>query len=188
MAPVLHTARLTLSGHAPDDLDALAAIWSDPAVYAHIGGRAREREDVWLQLLRHIGQWTAFGRGMWVLRDRATGAIFGEAGLMDARRGLEPPVGDHPEAGWILGSAAHGQGLAREAMDAVLGWADAAGIARLGCIIDPANTASVRLAGRLGFRPGGESLYRGRPTLTFTRSAGADGEGPDCFGPGTTTG
>ncbi len=169
MAPTLHTARLTLSGHRPDNLDALAALWAEPAVYAHIGGRARSREEVWLQLLRHIGQWTAFGRGMWVLRETATGRILGEAGLMDTRRGIEPPPVDCPEAGWILGSAAHGHGFGHEAMAAVLGWAGAAGIARTACIIDPANSASIRLAGRLGYVAAGEGLYNGRPTLMFVR-------------------
>ncbi|MDP1028577.1 GNAT family N-acetyltransferase [Sphingomonas sp. KR1UV-12] len=168
-APTLRTARLILSGHRPDDLDALTAIWSDPLVYAHIGGRARDREEVWLRLLRHIGQWTAFGHGMWVLREAETGQIVGEAGLMTSRRTVEPPLPDLPEAGWTLASYAHGRGLAREAMEAVLDWAGHAGVARTGCIIDPDNAASIRLAERLGYRAAGEARYGGRPILTFVR-------------------
>lgn len=169
-APVLHTARLTLSGHAPGDLDALAAIWADPRVYAHIGGQPRSREEVWIQLLRHIGQWAAFGRGMWVLRETASGRLVGEAGLMDARRDIQPPMPDVPEAGWILASAGHGRGFAREAMDAVLAWADGQQIARTACIIDPGNTASIRLADRLGYRPLGQGMQRaGKPILGFVR-------------------
>ncbi len=169
MAPTLHTDRLILSAHHPDDHDALAAIWSDPAVYRHIGGQPHSREEVWRQLLRHVGQWTLFGRGMWVLRDRQDGAVIGELGLMDGRRTMAPPLPDLPEAGWTLGPAAHGRGLAREAMEAILGWADARGIGATVCIIDPANTASIRLSQRLGYVRLGDSLYNGRPVDVFRR-------------------
>jgi RimJ/RimL family protein N-acetyltransferase len=62
-APILTTARLTLTGHAAADLEDCAAMWSDPRVYAMIGGQPRSREDVWIRLLRAIGQWTLFGYG-----------------------------------------------------------------------------------------------------------------------------
>jgi RimJ/RimL family protein N-acetyltransferase len=169
MTPTLRTERLILSGHQPDDLPALAAIWCDPEVYRHIGGQERGREEVWLRMLRHVGQWTLFGRGMWVVRDRETGAVLGEAGLMDGRREMTPPLPEMPEAGWTLASAAHGRGLGREAMTAALAWADAEGHPKSCCIIDPGNAPSIRLAGRLGYVPAGTSQYHGRPVAVMTR-------------------
>ena len=169
MPPILRTERLTLSGHTPDDHDAIAAMWADPRVFHHIGGRARTREEVWTQMLRHIGQWTVFGRGMWVLRDRATGQVMGEAGLMDSRRTIAPPLDDAPEAGWILAGDAQGRGLAHEAMAAILGWTDAAGIAPTQCIIDTGNAPSIRLAARLGYRDDREALYQDKAIRVFRR-------------------
>ncbi len=168
-APTLTTERLILSGHQAEDHPALTAIWGDPAVYRHIGGQPRAAEEVWLRLLRHVGQWTLFGRGMWVLRDRQTGAVLGEAGLMDNRRVTTPMLPDCPEAGWTLGPAAHGRGLAREAMGAILDWADGQGMARTACIIDAANTASIRLAERLGYVRQPDVLYNGRAVQVYRR-------------------
>ncbi|GGB38989.1 N-acetyltransferase [Sphingomonas metalli] len=169
MAPTLRTDRLILSAHRPEDLDSLVAIWSDPAVYRHIGGKPRTREEVWLQLLRHTGQWTLFGRGLWVVRDAATGDLLGEAGLMDTRRDFSFSLPDRPEAAWILGPAAHGRGLAREAMGAVHDWAAAQGMTRTFCIIGAENAASIRLAGRLGYEHEAEGQYHERPTVVMLR-------------------
>ena len=168
LPPTLTTARLTLRGHHPDDLDALAAMWADPAVYAMIGGKPRTREEVWIRLLRSIGQWTAFDYGAWVVCDRTTGAVLGDIGLLESRRAITPAL-TVPEVGWTLVPAAHGQGYAGEAMHAVLGWADRHGIGRTCCIIDPGNVASIRLAERLGYGVPVEGVYHDRAILIFYR-------------------
>lgn len=166
-APSLATDRLALVPHHPDHLDALAAIWADPGVYGMIGGVARSREEVWIRLLRSIGQWQAFGYGSWVIRTRDAGVI-GEVGLMEARRAILPPLA-LPEVGWTLAPAAHGRGYAHEALAAALGWAEAHGHARTTCIIDPANEPSLRLAAKVGYRPVRETLYHARPIVVLER-------------------
>ncbi len=166
--PTLTTERLSLRGHHPDDLDALAAMWADPAVYGMIGGKPRSREEVWIRLLRSIGCWTVFGYGAWVVCDRATGAVLGDIGLLESRRAIIPEL-TVPEVDWTLVPAAHGQGYAGEAMRAVLDWADANGIDRTCCIIDPGNAASIRLAEKLGYRAPVEGVYYERPILIFHR-------------------
>lgn len=118
-APTLSTDRLVLDAHRPDDLDALAVLWANPAVYGPIGVAARSREEVWIRLLRHVGTWATFGYGSWVVREAAGGPAIGEIGLIEARRALDPPL-TLPEMGWMLGPAAHGRGLAHEAMTAAL--------------------------------------------------------------------
>jgi len=157
-APTLTTARLTLTGHAATDLEDCAAMWADPRVYTMIGGQPRSREDVWIRLLRAIGQWTLFGYGSWVARD-AAGRLIGELGLMEARRAIEPPIDATPEVGWTLTGAAQGQGYASEALAAILAWTDAR-IPATTCIIDPANAPSIRLAERLGYRLRTQGTYR----------------------------
>jgi RimJ/RimL family protein N-acetyltransferase len=166
--PRLATPRLVLDGHRPDDLDALAAMWADPAVYRGAGGRARPREEVWIRLLRSIGTWAVFGYGSWVVRHRDDGEAIGEVGLIEARREIAPPLA-LPEMGWTLASQAHGRGLAREALDAVLAWCDAGRIARTTCIIDPDNAASLRLAERVSYRVVRDARYHDRPIRVLER-------------------
>ena len=175
-APVLITARLTLTGHAAADLDDCAAMWADPGVYAMIGGQPRSREDVWIRLLRSVGQWTVFGYGAWVVRESATGRFVGDVGLIEARRDIRPRI-DAPETGWALATDAHGKGYAHEAMAAVLAWGDAHAIARTMCIIDPENAASIRLAAKIGYRPLVRGLYHDRPIDLYERMAGGGATG-----------
>lgn len=168
LTPTLTTARLTLRGHHPDDLDALAAMWADPAVYGMIGGKPRPREEVWIRLLRSVGQWSVFGYGAWVVCDRTTGEVLGDIGLLESRRAIVPEL-TVPETGWTLVPTAHGRGFAAEAMRAVLDWADGRGLTRTCCIIDPANTASIRLAEKLGYGAPVEGIYHDRPIRIFHR-------------------
>lgn len=168
-APILRTARLTLTMPDPADLAESAAMWADPAVYAHIGGRAFTREEVWQRLLRYIGHWHALGYGGWTVRETASGRLAGDVTLMDSRRATIPSFEGTPEAGWVLAPWAHGRGFAREALTAMLGWADARNHARTVCIIAPANAPSIKLAGKLGYTPLTEAAYRDAPTLLFER-------------------
>ncbi|WP_322965279.1 GNAT family N-acetyltransferase [Sphingomonas fuzhouensis] len=167
-APTLTTDRLVLRGHHPDDLDALAAMWAEPAVYGMIGGQPRPREEVWIRLLRSVGQWSVFGYGAWVVCDRATGGVLGDIGLLESRRAITPEL-TVPEVGWTLAPAAQGKGYAGEAMRAILDWADGQGITRTCCIIDPANAASIRLAEKLGYAAPVEGTYHDRAILIFHR-------------------
>lgn len=168
LTPILTTDRLTLRGHRPDDLDALTAMWADPAVYGMIGGKPRAREDVWIRMLRSVGCWTVFGYGAWVVCDRTTGQVLGDMGLLESRRAIMPEL-TVPEAGWTLVPAAQGKGYAGEAMRAVLDWADGRGLTRTCCIIDPENSASIRLAEKLGFGAPVEGVYHERPIRIFYR-------------------
>jgi len=171
VGPVLETERLTLRRHGVADLDDVVALWSDPVVTRHIGGKPLGREDAWARLLRYIGHWTVAGHGFWQVRERATDRFVGETGLADFKRDLAIPFDGDPEAGWVLAPWAHGKGYATEAMTAVLGWSDAAGFARTVCIIDPGNVASLRVAAKLGFRELGHADYRGSEVIAFARRA-----------------
>jgi RimJ/RimL family protein N-acetyltransferase len=170
--PTLYTPRLTLTPHSPADLEEVAAMWADPRVTEHIGGRPLTREECWRNIQRYVGHWTLFGYGYLAVRETATGTFLGEVGLMDSRRDTQPSFEGTPEAGWAFAPAAGGRGYAREAVVALLGWADAQGIARTVCIIDHANTPSIRLAEAVGFRAAGDVAYRDARTLLFERRIG----------------
>jgi RimJ/RimL family protein N-acetyltransferase len=167
---MLTTDRLVLTPPVPADLDDMVALWTDPAVYERLVGRAFSREEVWHRLLRYIGHWQVAGYGHWTVRTHADGRFVGEVGIMDSRRDTAPRSEGVPEVGWALMGRAQGHGYAREALGALFGWADAR-LPRTVCIIDPANAASLRLATRVGYTVYAEGTYKDRATLFLERSA-----------------
>jgi RimJ/RimL family protein N-acetyltransferase len=90
--------------------------------------------------------------------------------------------GPEIEIGWRLVRATWGQGYATEAARPVLRHAQVTlGVREVIADIDPGNTASVGVAGKLGFRPAGEVPYNGRIVTRFVsgrvQSGSAAGEG-----------
>jgi RimJ/RimL family protein N-acetyltransferase len=169
-APVLATARLVLRGHTPDDFGDCAAMWADPLVTRHIGGKPFDGEEVWARLLRYIGHWTALGFGYWSIRDKVSGDFIGEAGFADFHRAISPSFGDAPEIGWAFATAAHGQGFATEVVTALTAWSDQhLDAGRTVCMINPENAASRRVAEKCGFREFAPANYHGAPTHLFER-------------------
>ena len=170
MPPTLETPRLLLSPPIAADLDDLAAMWTDPAVYAGLTGRAATREEVWYRLQRSVGNWAMAGYGHWMMRRKGDGVFVGAIGIMDPRRATTPSFEGVPEVGWSTMGHAHRQGYTLEALTAMFGWADTR-LARTVCIIAPDNIASTRLAERVGYRRYAEGTYGEKPTLFFERLA-----------------
>ncbi len=171
-APVIETERLILRGQTEADLDAVCELWSNPAVFRFIGGQPRPREEVWRRLLANAGSWALLGLGSWGIVRKSDGAYLGAAGLLEAKRAMEPPfAAGTVEAGWSLSPAAQGQGLAFEAMRAVADWSNAhLPQRRLVCMISPDNAPSLRLAERLGFIEYGRTTYAGSAVILFERA------------------
>jgi RimJ/RimL family protein N-acetyltransferase len=169
-APVLVTERLILRGHTAADLAGCLALWTDPGVTPFLGGNASEQE-VWNRLLRYAGMWSLLGYGYWAVTDRKNGDFLGEAGLADMKREMTPPLGAVPESGWSLRAHVHGRGLAHEAMQAVLNWADKQ-LSHLQtcCIISPTNAPSLRLAEKLGYQASDARQLGDKPMLVLHRA------------------
>lgn len=173
IAPILETERLVLRPHGLADFEDVTRLWADPEVTRFIGGRTSTREECWARLLRYAGSWALLGYGFWTFRNRATNAYLGEGGLLQGQRALEPGFGETPEIGWALAPSSHGKGYAREAVAAILAWSEAQGMDRLVCTIEPSNTASVRLAQKLGFAEYARTTYHGAQIKLYERRAGA---------------
>lgn len=143
--PTLTTSRLTLRPIDPADLDAYTTIWDDPDFTRHIGGPV-DRHGMWHNLAANIGCWTLTGVGPWSVVERASGQLVGRAGLWDE------PGWPGVEAVWFIGRPWWGRGYATEATRAAVAWvfAQRPDLAEVVSVIRAANTASIRVAERLG--------------------------------------
>ena len=168
--PTVETARLRLRGHRIEDFHDCAAMWADPAVTRHIGGRPFSAEEVWSKILRYAGLWSLLGFGYWAIEEKASGRFVGEVGFADFKREIEPSFAGAPEIGWALASWAHGVGFATEAVGAAVAWGDGHfGAVRTVCLIGPDNVASIRVAEKCGYLEFERAAYKGQPTILFRR-------------------
>lgn len=171
MSVAIETPRLRLSPHVATDFDESAAMWAHAEVTRFIGGRPATRSESWARLLRYAGHWALLGFGYWAVRESVSGRFVGEVGFADFQRDMTPSFEGVPEMGWALAPWAHGQGFATEACEAALAWGERRfGAGRIVCMIDPANTPSLKVAEKLGFREYARTIYGGAPTLLFERT------------------
>ena len=171
-APVIETERLRLRPWRKDDFRPYHAILSQPEVHRHFGPTPMNAEEAWRRLTSFVGGWQLVGFGMWAVEEKANGKLVGIVGLFNAWRGLDPEFGEKPEMGWIMAAETHGKGMASEACDAALDWAERnLKPTPIWAIIAPANEPSLKLAERLGFESIGEASYHGDPTVILRRPA-----------------
>ena len=169
-APTLQTDRLRLRAHRLEDLDACVAMWSDPVVTRHIGGKPFTREETWSKILRYTGHWSLMGFGYWVAEVKENNVFIGEVGFAEFRRDIIPSIEGLPEIGWALVPSAHGKGLATEAVRAACDWADKNfGSTPTVCIIDPENIASTWVAKKCGYQEYLRATYKDHPTMLYRR-------------------
>lgn len=154
----LESERLMLSVAGRDDYILMRDLVADPQVHRYLGPRADDpTTDMFSRALRAAGSWHLYGYGMFMIREKSTGAFVGQAGMFHTMRGFGKGLDDVPEAAWILAREHWGKGYAFEAMLTALEWFDAGftgspdASARIACMIERDNAASVRLAERLGF-------------------------------------
>ncbi len=172
-APIIETERLVLRPHRRTDFADCAAMWADPVVTRHIGGRPFSKEEVWARLLRYVGHWTLLGFGYWAITEKDGARFIGELGFADFQREITPSLEGIPELGWALIPAAHGKGYATEALRTAIAWGDGVlNAEETACIINPGNLASIRVATKCGYRETLSTHYKDQPTLLFKRPGG----------------
>ena len=153
------------------DLDAHWAMLSDPVVMKHFGGALFGREESFRRLLGGIGLWKVPGVGLLAAERKSDGKLVGHVGLFDYHREMEPSIEGVPELGYIFAAEVHGQGLAREACDALLAWADDALDANeTVAIISIGNDPSMKLAERLGYVRQPDAIFRNEPVSLWRRA------------------
>ncbi len=168
--PVLETQRLRLRRHERRDFADAAAMWADPEVTRHIGGKPSTAQQTWSRLLGYVGHWELMGFGYRAIEDRRTHEFVGEVGLADFRRDITASMRDVPELGFALVPKAHAKGIATEAALAALAWSDAnIPYARTVCLINGDNERSLRVAEKCGYRVFERGEYAGNSVLFLER-------------------
>jgi RimJ/RimL family protein N-acetyltransferase len=147
--PTLKGRRVALRWLVPTDVPALFEIFSNPDVMRYWSCPPYRTEDQARELLaaieRCFAEKTLFQWGVAGLEDDR---VIGTCTLssVDANN-------LRAELGYALGRAHWGQGLMRDALDTLVGFAfEELGMRRLEADVDPDNAASIRSLERLGFR------------------------------------
>jgi RimJ/RimL family protein N-acetyltransferase len=140
---------------------------ADPEVERYLSGPLT-RAQSWRSMAVHVGHWALRGYGNWVLERRDDGAFLGRAGLW------HPEGWFGVEVGWKLARRAWGHGYATEAGRAALDWAFAnLDVDEVISVIDPRNTASLRVAERLGMGRSRDAEHEGRAVVIMAIARGA---------------
>ena len=169
----IETERLILGPYGVEHFEALHTMASDPAMFLHSERGAMSSDEAWSRLLRHVGHWQVAGYGVFAVEDKKTGRLVGETGLTDFRRGLGPRFDGCPEITWSVAAGDQRRGYATEAAEAALRWLDEGFEApRSVCLIHAENEISLRLAGKLGYRPFHRQDYKGYPAVLLERDRG----------------
>lgn len=146
--PTLTTPRLHLRPFCADDTNAMHECYADPGAMRfwnrppHTTRRQTERA------MRHVMTAAPAKRRAWAVADATTGLCLGMVNYHNADTRHRSA-----DIGYIIHPAHHGQGIATEAVAALIDHCfGPLALHRLTAFIDPENTASRRLAERLGFR------------------------------------
>lgn len=145
---ILETDRLILRRQLPTDLDDLWAIYSDPAVVRFIPDASRTREETGRELA-----WFEHGHprrpelGLWAAIHKPTGRYIGRCGLIPWSIDGQ----DEVEVAFLFAQEFWGQGLATEVATALLRYGfEQLQLSKMICMIEPLNSASVRVAQKIG--------------------------------------
>lgn len=149
MLPDLTTERLHLKSRTVADLDFIAALNADPQVMRHIaalGDPAMGREGVAARSFLHASR----GLGYWTVFSRAEGVDpLGYVGLIPQRAEAEAETA---ELSYRFAARHWSRGYASEAAERLVRHGfEALGLPAIAIVTHPDNTASLRLAERLGF-------------------------------------
>jgi ribosomal-protein-alanine N-acetyltransferase len=145
---IVETERLILRPFTPDDLDALAAINSDPDVMRFIGdGKPAPRERTAERLAFILEHGRRHGFSVWAVRSKQTPSLMGFCGLhhLDGTNEVE--------VGYRLAREHWGKGFATEAARASLRYGfEELKLNRIAAVVHPENIASQRVLEKLGLK------------------------------------
>lgn len=145
---ILQTPRLALRHLVREDLESLFALYRDPEMrrYFPDGTRTREETQAELEMFLH-GHPVRPELGLWATVARPAHTFLGRCGLLPWQIEGQPEV----ELAFLIDKSRWREGLATEAALAIVEYARSKlRLRRLICLITPGNSASVRVAEKVG--------------------------------------
>lgn len=146
----LETTRLRLRLFTHDDLEIMFSLNTDPDVIKYADSPARDMEEVRQRLEQGpLSDYKKYGYGRFAVELKETGNVIGFCGIKYL------PEIDLPEVGFRYLKQYWGKGIGTEAAKVCVDFArDDLKIEKLIALIIPENTASIRVAEKLGMTRG----------------------------------
>lgn len=147
------TRRCFLREITPEDLDDLFALYAQPGITDYTQPLYERPAEEQYTRDYIANMYRFYGYGMWLVRDRKSGALIGRAGFSHQDLGAEIVL----EMGYIIGVPYQRQGYATEVCEKLIEFArtNLSDFGTLNCFVEPGNAASHGLLKKLGFAPGG---------------------------------
>lgn len=147
LSPSLRTPRLKLDAFTADDAVELHELFADPQTHTIGSGHFTAFAQTQQWIANRVTTQRDHGLCWYALRCSETGLLVGNCGMLRGRVSFE-----EPEIGYEVRASHRGRGYATEAAAVVLQQCRTAGLTRVWASIRPHNTASRRIATRLGMR------------------------------------
>lgn len=162
---ILETKRCVLRETVEEDVEAFYAMYQEPSVtrYTEPLYEDKEKERQYIRDYRNY-VYRFYEFGIWTVTEKETGTVIGRAGI-NMREGFETP-----EIGFVIGVPWQGQGIAFEICTAISDYArNELHMNALQALVQPENSASVRLCEKLGFHREGRIQIGGIEYIYFLR-------------------
>ena len=159
----LETERLILRMLSLGDAEDYARICADPEVVRYLGeGKPLSKLEAWRSMAFMVGHWQLLGYGMFAVEEKTSGKLLGRIGF------LNPAGWPGFELGWTLARESWGQGYASEGARRALRYAfEDLDRDHVISLINPDNTASIKVAERLGEKLEGKTELFGNEVLIY---------------------
>ena len=165
---VLRTERLALRHFKPEDLEALFALYRDAEIRRYFPDGTRTLAETKEEL-----EWHQHGHprhpelGLWATVERSSGKLLGRCGLLPWTIDEAPEV----ELAFLIDKTRWGEGFATEAAWAICRHAqERLRLKRLICLVMYGNTASARVAQKVGMAYEREYTDDFGPCMIYSRS------------------
>jgi [ribosomal protein S5]-alanine N-acetyltransferase len=144
----------------------LAGLHADERVMATMGGSTATPEESRAWIDRNLRHGEEPGLGIFVFRDRGTGAFVGRGAV----RRIEIGGREEVEVGYAVAAERWGRGLATEMAAGLVAHAEGHGLRGLVAYTEPTNAASRRVMEKVGFRYERDVEHHGRPQVLYRRA------------------
>lgn len=164
---ILYTKRTCVREIMLQDLDELFVLYQEEGITDYIEPLyERSQEEVYtVNYINHM--YYFYGYGMWVVRDKQTGALIGRAGLEHREFQGDTVI----ELGYVIGKEYQKQGYGYEVCDGIMAYArEQLCLDEIHCFIQAENDPSIRLAEKLGFQVEEDSTNETGHLLHFRKN------------------